>query len=89
MTPQWIEDNADITGPYNLQPQYFEIIPTAGSNLQIALQILLAPPGILKADDSVSKAIVIVVDTELANSRDHDTLSGVSDDNNFLGFFPS
>ena len=86
MTPQWIADNAVITGPYDVQPRYFEISSSTGSTHQIVLQIQLVPPGILKVNDNVSIAIIMAMDTTLGESSDHDTRLGVSDDKNFIGF---
>jgi len=86
MTPQWIEDNAVITGPYELNPQYFQISQTSGVNEQRALQIQLVPPGILKANDSISVTVILAMDTALADSRDHDLFYGISDSTSFVGF---
>ena len=86
MTPQWIENNAVITGPYELNPQYFQISQTSGVSLQRALQIQLVPPGILKANDSISVTVILAMDTALADSTDHDFIHGISDNTSFVGF---
>ena len=41
MTPKWIENNAVITTPHALYPQYFEILPTTGEIYQRALQFTI------------------------------------------------
>jgi len=86
MTPQWIEDNAVISGPYDPELQYFEISPSTGSVHQIALQIQLIPPGVLKANDSVSITIISALDTSLPETGTNDILFGVSDNTSYVGF---
>ncbi|XP_065897613.1 uncharacterized protein [Dysidea avara] len=86
MTPQWIEGHATISGPYEVFPQYFEILNTTGDWYQNHLQVQLVPPGILKADDSVTVTMIIALDTELADSQDHDIAFGISDNASFVGF---
>ena len=83
MTPQWIQEHATISGPYQVFPHYFEILNTIGAWY---LQVQLVPPGVLKANDSVTVTMKVAMDTELANSRDHDVEHGVSDNTSFLGF---
>ena len=86
MTPRWIQEHATISGPYQVFPDYFEILNTTGAWYQNHLQVQLVPPGVLKANDSVTVTMTVAMDTELANSQDHDIVFGVSDNTSFLGF---
>ena len=72
MSPKWIYNNAVITGPHALYPQYFEILPTTGVHYQRALQIPLVAPNILTSTDSVTVTVTVAVDVSLASSNDHD-----------------
>ena len=85
MSPKWIHKNAVITGPFALYPQYFEILPTTGPNLQRALQIPLVAPNILKSTDSVAVTLTVAVDVSYASSNDHDPNIGLSDGKYFIG----
>ena len=85
MTPKWIHSNAVITGPHALNSQYFEILPTTGSNEQRALQIPLVAPNILTSTDSVTVTVTVAVDVSYASSNDHDPNIGISDGTSFIG----
>ena len=85
MTPKWIENNAVITGPHALYPQYFEILPTTGVNNQRALQIPLVTPNILTSTDSVTVTVTVAMDVSYASSNDHDPNVGISDGISFIG----
>ena len=87
MTPEWIQNYSTITGPHSLHPQYFEILPTTGVPWQHALRVQLVPPDVLKATDSVTVTITVAMDTELADSLDHDPSFGISDRVSFVGYF--
>ena len=89
MTPKWLHKNALIIGNYTLHPQYLELDPTTilkQPQLQQAIEVKLVPPGILQSTDSVVVTVTIAMDTELANSRDHDPSFGISDGKSFIGF---
>ena len=88
MTPRWLYDNANFTGPYALNSTYLEILPTTIHYLR-ALQVQLVAPDVLTTIDSVSVTITIAMDTALPNTRDHDPTFGISDGNSFLGFIAS
>ena len=85
MTPKWIHNNAVITGPHALYPQYLEILPTTGVNNQRALQIQLVAPNILTSTDSVTVTVTVAVDVSYASSYDHDPYIGISDGLSFIG----
>ena len=85
MSPQWIENRASIFGPYEVMPTYFEISATTGAWYQNHLQVQLVPPGILKADDSVTATMIIALDTILGDNQDHDIAFGISDNTSFIG----
>ena len=87
MIPKWIHNNAVITGPHALYPQYLEILPTTGVSKQRALQIQLVAPNILTSTDSVTVTMVVAVDVSYANSNDHDPYTGVSDGMSFIGIY--
>jgi len=86
MSPQWINDNAVINGPYAHKPQYFEILPTTGVALQRALQVQLVAPNILTSTDSITVTVAVAVDTNLPDTKDHDIIFGISDGTSFIGF---
>ena len=86
MTPKWIHNNAVITGPHTLYPQYLEILPTTGDLYQRALQVQLVAPNILSSNDSVTITLTAAVDTTIPDSADHDIILGVSDGMSFIGF---
>ena len=85
MTPKWIHNNAVITGPHALYPQYLEILPTTGDLHQRALQVQLVPPNILTSTDSVTVTVTVAVDISYASSNDHDPYIGISDGLSFIG----
>ena len=85
MTPKWIHNNAVITGPHALYPQYLEILPTTGVLLQRALQVQLVAPNILTSTDSVTVTVTVAVDVSYASSNDHDPSIGISDGKSFIG----
>ena len=86
MSPKWIHNNAVITVPFALYPQYFEILPTTGDNYQRALQVQLIAPDLLKSNDNITVTITAAFDTTLADSGDHDISLGISDGVSFIGF---
>ena len=85
MTPKWIHNNAVITGPHALYPQYLEILPTTGVSKQRALQVQLVAPNILTSTDSVTVTVTVAVDVSYASSNDHDPSIGISDGMYFIG----
>ena len=85
MTPRWIHNNAVITGPHALYPQYLEILPTTGVLHQRALQIQLVAPNILTSTDSVTVTVTVAVDASYASSNDHDPTIGISDGKFIIG----
>ena len=85
MTPKWIHNNAVITGPHALYPQYLEILPTTGASHQRALQVQLVAPNILTSTDSVTVTVTVAVDVSYASSNDHDPSIGISDGLFFCG----
>ena len=86
MSPKWIENNAVITTPHALYPQYFEILPTTGAPFQRALQFTLVAPNILTSTDSVTVTVTVAMDVSYASSNDHDPTIGISDGAYFIGF---
>jgi len=86
MTPKWIHNNAVINGPHAFYPQYFEILPTTGVDYQRALQVQLVAPNILTSTDSIAVTVTVAVDTNLADTTDHDIIFGISDGTSFIGF---
>ena len=87
MTPKWIHNNAVITGPHALYPQYLEILPSTGQSLQYALQVQLVAPNILTSTDSVTVTVTVAVDVSYASSNDHDPSIGISDGISFIGAY--
>ena len=87
MTPKWIHNNAVITGPHALYPQYLEILPITGVYNQRALQVQLIASNILTSTDSVIVTVTVAVDVSYASSNDHDPLIGISDGMSFIGFY--
>ena len=85
MTPKWIHNNAVITGPHALYPQYIEILGTTGVLHQRAMQVQLMAPNILTITDSVTVTVTLAVDVSLASSNDHDPDIGISDGILFIG----
>ena len=85
MTPKWIHNNAVITGPHTLYPQYLELLPTTGASYQRALQVQLVAPNILTSTDSVTVTVTVAVDASYASSNDHDPSIGISDELFFCG----
>ena len=89
MTPKWLHQYSIITGNYSLYPHYLEIHPTTvigQPEYQLALEVKLVDPYILKVTDYVSVTVTIAMDTELANDKDHDPSFGISDGKSFVGF---
>ena len=86
MTPKWIHNNAVITGPHVLYPQYLEILGTTGDLFQRALQVQLVAPNILTSTDSITVTVTVAVDTAIADGGDHDITFGISDGISFIGF---
>ena len=89
MTPKWLHKHASITGKYTLYPYYLELHPTTvigKPEYQLALEVKLVDPYILKITDYVSVTVTIAMDTKLANDGDHDPSFGISDGKSFVGF---
>ena len=89
MTPRWLHKHAIITGNYTLFPHYLELDPTTvlkQQNRQQAIQVKLVAPDILRSMDGIAVTVTIAMDTELANSGDHDPSFGISDGKYFVGF---
>ena len=87
MTPKWIHNNAVITGPHALYPQYLEILPTTGVLNQRALQVQLVAPNILTSTDSVTVTVTVAVDVLYASSNDYDFGFGISDGASYIGIY--
>ena len=87
MTPKWIHNNAVITGPHALYPQYLEILPTTGAFYQRALQVQLVASNILTSTDSVTVTVTVAMDVSYASSNDHDLSIGISDGQSFIGIY--
>ena len=89
MSPRWLHKHSTITGNYTIHPQYLELDPTTiirQPEFQLALQVKLVAPGILRNTDDVAVTVTIAMDTELANDGDHDPSFGISDGKSFVGF---
>ena len=89
MTPKWLHKHAIINGNYTIYPHYLEIQPTTITGkpkYQLALEVKLVAPYILKITDYVTVTVTIALDTELANAGDHDPSFGISDGKSFVGF---
>lgn len=56
------------------------------SKLQQAMQVKLVAADILQSTDCATVTVTIAMDTELANSGDHDPSFGISDGQYFVGF---
>ena len=87
MTPKWIHNNAVITGPHALYPQYFEILPTTGDKYPRALQVQLVAPNTLTSFDTVTETVTVALDNTLADNIDHDPVIGISDGVSFNWFY--
>ena len=85
MTPSWLQNHSNITGPHSLNPQYLEFLPSTVV-YQRLLQIQLVEPDILTSTDCISVTITIAMDTVLADGGDHDPTFGISDGESFVGF---
>ena len=89
MAPRWLHKHAIITGNYTVYPHYLELAPTTvlgQPEFQLALQVKLVTPDIVRSTDDVTVAVTIAMDTSLANSEDHDPSFGISDGKHFVGF---
>ena len=89
MSPYWLHKHAIFTGNYTLYPHYIEIAPTTvlkQPKFQLALKVNLIAPYVLQDTDDVTVSVTIALDTELANSGDHDPSFGISDGYSFSGF---
>ena len=84
MTPKWIHDHAILTTPHALHSQYIEF--PSGVQFEQMLRQQLVPPNVLSSTDSVAITITIAMDTQVANSGDHDLQIGISDGASFVGF---
>ena len=84
MTPKWIHDHAILTTPHSLYSQYIEF--PSGVQFERMLRQQLVPPNVLSSTDSVAITITIAMDTQVANSADHDLQIGISDGASFVGF---
>ena len=89
MTPYWLAKHSIINGKYTVNPQYLELDPTTvlgQPKFQLALKVNLIAPYILESTDDITVTVTIAMDTELANSGDHDPSFGISDGYSFAGF---
>ena len=84
MTSSWIVKHTTVTTPYNLHSQYIEF--PSGIENQRMIQLQLVRPNILTSTDSVTVTITFAMDTQVADSGDHDISFGVSDGTFFTGF---
>ena len=85
MTPSWLYNHSNITGPHSLNPQFLEFLPSTVTFQQI-LQVQLVAPNVLTSTHCISVAMTIAMDTALADSGDHDPSFGISDGKSFVGF---
>jgi len=85
MTPRWLYKHSTINGPYSLNHQYLEFLPSTVAYQQL-LQVQLVEPHVLTSTDCISVTITIAMDTALADSADHDPSFGISDGKSFIGF---
>ena len=85
--PQVDRQNAIMTVSHVLYPEYFEILPTTGVDIQRALQIQLVAPKLLKSTDSVTISLNVAMDASYASNNDHDPIIGISDRKHFIGFY--
>ena len=86
MTPAWIDQNAEKTGPYDVMADYYEIMNTIGSKYQRALRVELVPPATLISTSSCTVTITVALDPTLPINQDHDPIFGISDKKSFIGF---
>jgi len=87
MSPKWLTKHATIYGSYTYKYNYLDI-PAGASLYEHVLQVPLVPPGVLaNHGECVSVTMMIAMDTDWADSRDHDPMFGVSDGEKFIGFF--
>ena len=89
MTPKWLHKHSIITGNYTIYPHYLELDPTTvigKPKYQLALQVKLVAPGILRSTDDVSVTLSVAMDTTLGESTDHDPSFGISDGELFIGY---
>ena len=89
MAPRWLHKHSFITGNYTLRPHYLELDTTTviqQPEFQLALQVKLVAPDILRSTDDVTVTVTVAMDTKLANSEDHDPSFGISDGKYFVGF---
>ena len=86
MTPVWLDQNAEKTGPYNVMPEYYEIVNTTGSRYQRALRVELIPPGITASTSSCTVTITAALDPTIPLTNDHDPIFAISDKKSFMGF---
>ena len=85
MTPSWLYNNSNITGPHSLNPQLLEFLHSNVARQRI-LQVQLVAPNVLTSTQCISVTLTIAMNTELADSGDHDPLFGISDGNLWLDF---
>ena len=86
MTPAWLDQNAEKTGPYNVTDDYYEVMNTTGSKYQRALRVELVPPATLTPTSSCTVTITTALDPTLPINQDHDPIFGISDKKSFMGF---
>ena len=86
MTPYYIDKHAEVVGPAEVVPGYYEIESSVGAKYQRALRITLVDPGVLTSADSITVTIISALDTTVAQENDHDPIFGISDKKNFFGF---
>ena len=85
MTPSWLYNHSNITGPHSLNPQFLEFLPSTVTFQQI-LQVQLVVPNVLTSTQCISVTLTIAMDTALADGGDHDPSFGISDGKSFVGF---
>ena len=88
MTPTWLDQNAEKTGPYNVTSEYnnYEIVETTGSRYQRALRVELVPPGVATPTSSCMVTITAALDPTIPLTDDHDPVFTISDKKSFMGF---
>ena len=85
MIPSWLYNNSNITGPHSLNPQLLEFLHSNVARQRI-LQVQLVAPNVLTSTQCISVTLTIAMNTELADSGDHDPSFGISDGKSFVGF---
>ena len=86
MSPKWLSKHATIYGSYTYKFNYLDILDRT-STYQHVLRVPLVAPGVLaNHGECISVTMTIAMDTDWADSTDHDPKFGISDGEKFIGF---